>query len=518
MVEIIKDKILIINTVPASYEGSTKEMNLSPGILSIGTWIAKKSNFKVKIIDAIVEENYLDLIDKEIKKGSVFFVGLSVMSSCIPNALEITRFIKKKDASIKIIWGGVHCLLYPEQTVRFPLIDFVAYGEGEKPMLNLADCLFKKKPFSNVKGIIYKKGEKIIKNPPEIPIDLNELGLLNYDLLNQKIFSKNIGIIYTSRGCPHRCTFCINVVTKNQRWRSMTAKNVIKEIDYLVKKYKIKVLFFGDDCFFVDKKRSNDILDEIIEKKYNLKISTSTRVDYFKNGLIDESLLKKMKKAGFFNLNLGAEFGSQRMLDFIKKDIKIDETIKSVELLNKFGIGSTLAFMTGFPAETKEDTLATINLIKRLYKINPGLNVIKEKGKIYEWRDNIRISGPDVYRPYPGGELFEYIIKKYKWETPKTLKGWERYFRENIRYNIEEYPWIKKNPSFYAALQFYIKSGRLNIFSFIKKMTMPYPLKIKLANFLFYPFAKIRFSLNFFDFPIEYSFGRKFGFIRSLEG
>ena len=513
----LQKKILLINTLPESYKGETKSMNLSPGVLSIGTWITKNSDFKVKIIDVIVEENYFDLIKKEISDEETFLVGLSVMSSCIPNAMEITRLIKKMRPSVKIIWGGVHCILYPEQTASYSLIDFVAYGEGEKSMLNLAICLSKKKPLSSVNGIIYKEKGKLIRNPPESPIDMNEFGLLDYGLLNQKIFSSGIGIIYTSRGCPHRCTFCINVVAKNRNWRAMNAENVLKEIDYLVKKHNIKVLFFGDDCFFVNKERSRKILDGIINSKYKLKISTSTRVDYFNNGLIDEDLLLKMKNSGFFNLNLGAEFGSQKMLDFIKKDIKIEETIKAVELLNKFGIGSTLGFMTGFPTETRKDTSETLKVIKRLCRINPGLNVLREGERIYEWRDKIRISGPDVYRPYPGGELFDFIVKEYGWETPSDLDEWEEYFNKNIRYGIEEYPWIK-NPSFYAAIQFYVKSGRSGLFLFLEKMKMPYPLKFKIANFLFYPFARLRFLLEFFDFPMEYIVGKKMGVIRGLEG
>ena len=513
----MKNEVLLINAIPAPMEGKTQESNLSPGLLAIGTYLTKNSKFKVRMIDCIIEKDYLKLIKNEILNKEVFLVGLSVMSSCIPNALTITRMIKKIDPSIKIIWGGVHCKLYPEQTIKYSLIDFVAYGEGEKTMLDLAECLIKKDSLKKVKGIIYKDKEKIIKNPPYDSIKLSEIGMMDYNLLNPKIFNCGIGDIYTSRGCPHRCTFCINVVTQNRNWRALSADEVIKEVDYLVKKYHVRVINFRDDCFFVNKERSNKILDMLLEKNYKLRFTTSTRIDYFRNGLIDETILDKMRRVGFYNLNLGAEFGSQKMLNFIKKDIKVEDIIHCVKLLKKAKIGATFAFMTGFPTETREDIMKTVNLIKKMCKINPGVNVVRGDGRIYEWRDNVRISGPDVYRPYPGGELYDFIVKSYGWKTPSTLEEWEPYFRNNIRYKIEEYPWIKGDPYYFVALQFYIKIGKLDFRTLLKRLSLPYNFKLKIFTLLFYPFARTRVLLNFFDFPIEYQLGRILGILKGFE-
>src|SRR3989344_7622167 len=126
-------KILLINAYPSSLGAGSKKSNIPAGLLAIGSWITKNSDFQVKLIDCLVEKNYLDIIKKEIDEGNVFLVGISVMTFCIPNALEITRLIKKINSKIKIIWGGIHVRLYPEQTIEHPLIDFIAYNEGEKP-------------------------------------------------------------------------------------------------------------------------------------------------------------------------------------------------------------------------------------------------------------------------------------------------------------------------------------------------------------------------------------------------
>jgi len=513
-----KNKILLINTVPASLRGEIKEFNLPLGLLSIATWLIKKSNFKVKFIDCLVEDNWEKILENEIKQGDVLIAGMSVMSSCVPHALETTRLIKRLDSKIKIVWGGVHCKLYPIQTVKHPLIDFVVYREGEIPILNIANALISNKSFKKIKGISFKEEGKAFINEPEEYIDLNEIGIMNYELLNPKIFkTKNI-TLNTSRGCPHRCTFCVNVATGNRKWRFLTPENVVKQVEHLIKNYGIEMIYFRDETFFVDGKRAEKIFDLILKKKIKLKIIVSARFDYFGKGIITQKLLYKMKRAGVYNVGCAFEFGNQKMRDFIKKDITEEDIIKGVKMLKKAGLGLSSGVMTGTPTETKEDTLATVRLIKKMTKLYRGLNVIRGKKGILEWRDNVRIAGPQIYRPYPGGELFDYVVKNYGWKTPETLEGWEKYFKENTRYRIEDYTWLEKSPSYYAALQFYISDvGRLSFLEMLKKFSMPYPPKYKILLLLFYPFARIRTLLDFYDLPIEYLIGKKTGFLDKLE-
>ncbi len=504
-------KILLINTIPSSLGKGSESSNVPAGLLAIGSWITKNSDFNVRLIDCLSEKDYLGVIKKELKEGDVFLVGLSVMTFCIPNALEITRMIKKINPKIKIIWGGVHIRLYPEQTINHPLIDFIAYNEGEKPMLNLAKCLAEGKSYKKVKGIMYKENGKIIKTPPEEFLDLNEIGVLNYDLLNKSVFDGKVITMWTSRGCPHRCTFCINFITKNSKWRALTPENVVKEVEVLYRKYGVKVINFSDECFFVSKDRAEKIIDFLMGKKLDLKFNANIRADYFTKGIVTPEILKKMKKCGFFNLGLSPEFGSQKMRDFIKKDVNEKDIFNAVRMVKKAGISATYGFMTGFPTETKKDTLATVNMAKKIYNLNKGITVIKEGNRVYTWREKSRISGPEIYRPYPGGELYNYLVEKYHWSSPESLEGWEKYFRENTRYRIEDYTWLELKPEYYAALQLYVKAGRLDFKTFLRRMVLPYPLKWKIISALFYPFAKIRMSMNFFDFPFEYVIGKKMG-------
>ena len=400
-----KKKILLINALPCTVDAGSIKNNMPAGILAVGSWITKNSNFGVKLVDCVVEKDYLKIIKRELESGEVFLVGLSVMTFCIPNALEITRLVKDFNSEIKVIWGGIHPRLYPEQTIEYPLIDFIACNEGEKPLLNLANCLANKRSYKKVKGIMYKEKGEIVKTPKEEFIDLNELGLLDYSLLNPCVFDSKVISVYTSRGCPHRCTFCINNITRETTWRSLTPENVIKEIEFLYKNHGTKVIYLGDATFFVSKERTEKIADMLIKKNFKLNFCGNIRANYFTNGLVTQELLNKMKKAGFFRILFSPEFGTQKMRDFIKKDINENDILTGARMTKEAGITSVYGFMTGFPNETKEDTLATIKLAKKLCNLNKGLVVIKENNKIIDWNEKSRIAGTETYRHYAGGKV-----------------------------------------------------------------------------------------------------------------
>ena len=108
-------------------------------------------------------------------------------------------------------------------------------------------------------------------------------------------------------------------------------------------------------------------------------------------------------------------------------------------------------------------------------------------------------------------------MKKYNWTSPDSIEKWEKYFEDNLSYNTDDFPWLHLKPNYYKALHLYIKSGKSDLLTFLRRLTMPYPLKLKIASAIFYPFAKIRTSLNLFDFPFEYLIGRKLGLLKHFD-
>lgn len=323
-------------------------------------------------------ENYLKNLRNEIffvwqefKKTLEDFkpdlVGVSVRTPMFGSALEINRLIKKWNRNCPIIWGGSHPTIIPEEVIKLPEVDFLVYGEGEKTILELVETIDKRGDFSNIKGIYYKltNGE-FIKNPPreyianldDLPFPARHL-VFKEDLYLPSGFSDLMG----SRGCPFLCTYCSahSLWGKNVRYRSVD--NIIKEIKLLKEKYHSEELRFLDDNLTLNRPWIEELCDSLIKEKLNIKWSCLTRVN-----LIDEKLLKLMIKAGCYDIDIGVESGSPRILKLMAKNISLDDVLRCDRLFNKYGISWTAFFITGFPYETKEDLMATANFMK---KINP---------------------------------------------------------------------------------------------------------------------------------------------------
>ncbi|MBI2564751.1 B12-binding domain-containing radical SAM protein [Candidatus Woesearchaeota archaeon] len=508
-------KILLINPVPASLSPGGAYNNTPLGLMAISSYLFENTPHKIRLIDCLMEETYLDLLKKELT-DDVLIVGLSVMSAQVPEAIKISRLIRQLAPQAKIVWGGVHCKLYTQKTAIHPLIDVVIQLEGEMAMMDLIYYFGNNLPLNpSIKNIAYKnKSGEVVITPRAEFFDMNKLPLIHYELLNPKVLEKKSMNINTSRGCPHRCTFCINVVTKDLKYRPMSPERVVQQIEHLINNYDTQQIYFRDENFFVNSARAEKIFDLLIEKGIKRDFRFTCRADYFRKGIVHERLLEKMKKCGVYHFCFGIESGSETVLKKLKKDITKDDVILAVNMLKKYGIGGSFSFMTALPEESMEEVMETVNFIKEITRLYPGFMVSYNGKKIAH--PYINVNGPQVFRPYPGGELYETVVKKYKWEEPNTLEEWELYFTQETRYTIEDYPWVKK-PKMFAALQFYVGAGRYNFKGFIEKITAPYPLKLKISFFLIYWTSRLRMLLNYFDFPFEYYLGKKLGIITRYE-
>ena len=474
-------KVLLIN--PRIPSLSSKGFLMPTGLLWLGSFLDQNGH-EVKIINAHGNSNYLKEIKNEL--GSSEFVGISAMTVQVQNGLEISDYIKSIDSSIPIVWGGVHANLFPEKTLEDKAVDFVIKNEGEYPILALANYYEKKGELKNVNGIVFKnKYGKIIETPEQRTFDMDELERVKWELLPKKMvqniksgyFGANI---HTSRGCPHRCTFCINTVTK-MRYRVRSVENVLKDLedahDFGIEEFK-----FRDENFFVDVKRVEKIMDGILNRGLDFVWNASIRVDYVSRGNVTVDILEKIKKSGCKYLNFGAESGSQRVLNILKKDITPEDTIKSAKIMNKIGgIIPYYSFILGIPTETNEDRIATIKLIDRLLKECPSMRVV----------------GPHIFRPYPGGELYELCLKN-GWEEPDSLRAWSsKAMEDGVFASAKNLPWVD-DPERVESISYsaYWTNG-------LKRMMSKKTAFLRLLAVLSYTSSKMRWKLKFFDLPID---------------
>ena len=308
-------KVLLIN--PAfNINKENYDSSISVGLLSIASYLDSQG-IEVNIIDGVRQKDYFNLIRDRISGCS--YAGISVMTTQITQALEVSRLVKDLNPDCKIIWGGPHPSLFVKQTANHPLIDIVGYGEGELTMLDIVND----KPLVKIKGVAYQSGNGVIVNKPQELHNPKQMPLFNWGLVPGEIL-ENLYLVpsLTSRGCPHRCSFCINAILKN-RWRTRTAEQVLKDLEIIKSKehFKGKKLRFWDENFFVDIERAKRIIKGMIERKLNILWETTVRANYLREGMIDEEFIQKLKQSGCYLLSFGAESGCPRILKKIKKDI-----------------------------------------------------------------------------------------------------------------------------------------------------------------------------------------------------
>jgi len=431
----------------------------------------KEAGHEVEIFDA--RRHDYDELDLK----NTICIGLTVLTgSQIIHALEISKYIRSINPDIKIVWGGIHPSLLPVSTAENEFIDIVVKGEGELTLLEIVEALENNKSIRKIKGIVYrdKSNNKIINNPDRPFMNFNKAAFHPYELLkDKKDYDLDTIHIQTSRGCPYNCGFCYNKNFNKNSYRYKTAERVLQEIKWAMKTWGFKRIHFDEDNFFVNQERVREICEKIVEEKLDLVWSTTCRLDYFAKYNLE--FLRLMKKSGCKSLALGGESGSQRVLDYIRKGITIKQTIKAVENAKKSGIKLVISFVCGFPTETKEEVNMTLDLIRKLKRIDPQFET----------------NGIFIFTPYPKTPLFEEAIK-LGLKEPKTLEDWGKcYFGD-----ITQTPWFdKKYKKYLVSVStvgglLFARPNPGNIFKYI-------------ARAILYTSANIRFKLKFFKFPIE---------------
>lgn len=488
--------ILLINPPLNENQEYVKTGNLYPplGILYIGT-LLKQNGFAVKIIDTRVEKDYFSLLKQILTKDDVCFSGLSVMTSQIPGALKISAFIKRKDPQAKVIWGGIHPTLFPEQTCQAEQVDIVVINEGAETSLELARCLEKGDDLFTVPGIAFKNAQrKSVRTAARALADIQNSSFdfslvdvnkyINIDVSN--VGGKTLATgarrrslpILTALGCPYHCTFCINAIL-NKKYRFKKAEQIIAEIEHLMNTYQANDFGLIDEDFFINKNRLSEFLDLLEQRQLKISWHTSLRADHFKEDYLNEKLMLRVKKLGGFHFGVGAESGSERILQKLDKGIKKEQVLKAAQLSRKCKFNIGFSFMTGLPGETDADRKATVKFCAELFRENPDNYII----------------GPQVYRPYPGSPLYDEAMV-LGLEVPASLEEWGKVYNDiEGYYELEKLPWIKspdkiRRDLFY--LHYAFERGRPR--QRIKRMFGP----------LLKTLALIRVKYGFMGFPLEY--------------
>jgi len=417
-------KILFIN--PPVWNDINKVLAETPplGLLYLAAFVRKNGYSDIKVIDADAAEMTWSDLKNLLVKEKPDIVGVTGASFIFPAIVKTVDLVRKTLPNSMVIAGGFGSTNEPDKILKAAnqAVNFIVLGEGELTFLELVQKIENKaKDFSQVKGLAYLDYQNnIIITPPRENIkDLNVLPWPDYNLLYPEFsdykgmhaeyneMSQPVGILLASRGCPHRCAFCS---LGSKMYRIRDPKNIVDEIEFYKNQFGVKSIQIYDDEFIgmspQQNKWAEEICDEIIKRGLNKSLSflVQGRCSQF----VKLDILKKMRQAGFVWIWWGVESGSQKILDFITKDIKVEEIVNVFSLAREANIKSMMYIMTGFPKETKEDINLTAQLIK---KVKP---------------DEVRIH---ILSPYPGSKLREYLEKHNLLET-------EDYYKFDSRINV----------------------------------------------------------------------------------
>lgn len=486
-----KKVIILVVTKTGFWEANESYGNFMPptGLLALSSFLVEK--YDVKIIDQRIK-GWRELLQKYLELNPVF-VGISFMTGTqIQFSLEACSYIKKI-SNVKIVAGGIHPTLLPEETIVNPLIDFLVLGEGEETIVDLADALSQKLNIRNVKGIAFRENGEFIRTQKRELINLDSLPPLPYYLLNRNIFDYSYTakyglVVETSRGCPFKCNYCYNSLFNRGLWRKKTAEKVVKDIVFYSEKYKINHFHIIDDNFFVDLNRAKEIMKKLICINKNIVLEfQGVRGDSICN--MDDDFFRLFKKLNDGTMRIGIETGSQRILDLINKNVTLEKYRRANSVLAKYKIRSYYNFMIGFPFETVEDLKKTTKFAIELMEKNPYA----------------RIDFMAIYQPYPGTILFDECVQKGYFKKPEKLEGWSKINWDEV--NLASFSKKRKK----LLENIHISSYALLIRKNSKLEALPKILRPLARTWSFIQKKRMKyFIFNFFEIErIFYNYGKK---------
>ncbi len=452
----------MIILIQINHSEDHSEKILPIGILSVGSAL-KKHGFDVELIN--INENEIDRTVDYVISQNPRYVGFSVMTGRQTRHSAVMSKKLKERANIKIMWGGIHPSLLPEQCLGENYIDFVVVGEGEETAVEFSRKLKSGERLDDILGLGYKENGTVkinpsrpmIKNLDDWPLDFSLIDLENYIFRLDKF--ERVIAYKASRGCPFNCAFCYNRAFNQSRWRAWSIEKVVADIEFLKKNYRIDAVKFYDDNFFVDKNRALEIL-----RRIDLPVHLEVRID-----MIDEPIARALKKSQAFDLLIGIESGSDRLLKLINKNFTVERLVAGVKILAKYDVPASYSVIVGLPTETKEEFEATIDLLYKIYKIHPRAAAFSL----------------GAYMPYPGSLMYDFAVKQ-GFKPPTKTEDWGKIDRFRKDFST---PWadgrrVWRIREYFKLLK--LKLGPINKwFEFrIKHRWFAWPFDIYLIEYL----------------------------------
>ena len=334
------------------------------GLASIVSSLRQKG-IDARLLDVQGKKMDLNQVRLYLMENPATFVGISAMTTTYPFAIELARLVREVLPNSKIIMGGVHPTVLPDEVMKEEYVDYVFRGEGD---VSLPEFILRNTPDS-IPGICFKENGKtvisdkapLVKNVDSLPMpDYGTFPVDEYVKHNELLRSlKGISMII-SRGCPYDCSFCSVKETMGRGYRIRSPRLVVEEMNHLKESYGIEGIWFKDSIFNLKRSWVEEFCNELIKSGLGMKWQMNTRVD-----LIDEKQVAMMANAGLAQIDFGIESGSPETLKTLKKSVDISQIEFAVALAKRY-VDVSGFFMIGVPGETEKDIDMTFDLARRL--------------------------------------------------------------------------------------------------------------------------------------------------------
>ncbi len=335
------------------------------GVAYLAGAIRMLPGLKVDILDTTFESSPMSYLAREFKRERYDLVGISLMSSMVTTAFRVAALAKQVIENTRVIMGGPHPTVMPEQMQRDPNVDAVCVGEAETTL----PLLMRRFPDLEVPGMFTSSG----RNEPRPPAaDLDSLQPPAWDLLPMRQYMRNWfqldsvpragqgTSILASRGCPYNCTYCQPTLRRlfGPKLRKRTPASVAAEVSELTANHGLESFMFQDDTFTIDRDWALEVAREVHRRNPSVIWGCNARAD-----TLDEEFLRELHACGLRKLNMGIESATQRILDEVyKKKIAVEDLVEAVHTAKRAGLTVQGYFMIGAPTETLEEIHRTIRL------------------------------------------------------------------------------------------------------------------------------------------------------------
>lgn len=466
-------------------------VHLPFGLLFVGNAL-KNAGYDVKIFDTAINHDWKERLEDYLTKG-ILWLGISGFTPDVKMGIDICAFSKEKSKDTPIVWGGIHAMLLPQQTLEHKNVDYVVSGEGDYSSVELSSALKGELPFSEVQGLCYHDNGVYHSNKYNGFVNLEELPELDYDLAGarQYLCDEHRCLPYqSSRGCPSLCTFCYIPITNNLRYRTKSAEKVMYETERLAAKYKLESIEYIDDNFFTLRRRVREFAERKKASGSTYKFNLECRADYFKEGFVDKQMISNLVEVGMNTIQIGAESGSPAMLKKVKKGITVENLNHSIEILKDFPqLQTSYGFIIGLPGETIDDVMQTVKLYRKMTKVLRGHVA----------------TAITTFTPYPGGELTQELLDSGQLQETKRLEDWTTpEVLDLYAGRFDKKPWHIKSPFICNVSNYSLYSSNYWSDRRIKETILnPRLFIIEFPLLALIVCSRIRFAIQFFDCPID---------------